>query len=130
MAPPLSGAQDARPTFDKELGAALLAAHHAPVSRVVRQRALADGQRALGADGLEDVPGRGRGVGRRAMDAPPGLWAPPQTAVGTPVPTPQAFQEPYLLWSRRGHWSVPMEGARPRENEQGIEPGRNRKVGS
>lgn len=56
MGPP-SGSQGPGPTFDEELGAALLAAHHALVGRVVRQRALADGQRALRADGLEDVPG-------------------------------------------------------------------------
>lgn len=54
---PLSGSQGPRPTFDEELGAALFIAHHALVGCVVRQRALANGQRALGADGLEDVPG-------------------------------------------------------------------------
>lgn len=107
------------PTFDKELRAALLAAHHALVGRVVRQRALADGQGALGTVGLEDVPGRGRGGGveavARLMVPPPcPLLAPSHVVTLAPSQAPRS--RPYLLWNGRGRGCVP--GGRKRGQEK------------
>lgn len=63
------------PTFDKELRAALLTPHHTLVGCIVSQRALADGQGALGTNGLEDVPGQGTEAHQGSRGCPTELGA-------------------------------------------------------
>lgn len=89
----LPGFPGPRPTFDKEFRAAFLTPHHTLVGRIVGQGALADGQGALGPDGLEDVPGQGTAVYQEGRGCPCWAWCPSQT----PCLLQGVKEETYLL---------------------------------